>query len=108
MALTRDFRDTIQARAPADRQYCSALLSEATVLLLGGDVEAGTAVLFNYIQATIGFEQLETETGLPCPNLIRMFGPQGHPQARELFAVIGHVQREAALTLQVAAKHLSF
>lgn len=31
-----------------------------------------------------------------------MFGPRGNPQARDLFAVISHLQRQAGLTLHVA------
>jgi hypothetical protein len=33
-----------------------------------------------------------------------MFGPSGNPQARNLFAVISHLQRDAGLTLHVTAR----
>ena len=35
---------------------------------------------------------------------MRMFGPDGNPQARNLFAVISHLQRHARLTFHVTAQ----
>jgi hypothetical protein len=42
-------------------------------------------------------------TGAPAKSLIRMFGPRGNPQAKNLFAVIGYLQKKAGLHLRVAA-----
>jgi len=42
-------------------------------------------------------------TGAPAKSLIRMFGPRGNPQAKNLFAVIGYLQKKAGLRLRVAA-----
>ena len=54
--------------------------------------------------ATAGFEQLGAETGSSPKSLIRMFGPAGNRQARNLFAVISQLQRHAKLTLHVTAQ----
>jgi DNA-binding phage protein len=75
MALTRSFKETILARVQRDN-----------------------------IKATVGFEQIGTETGPSPKSLIRMFGPSGNPQARNLFAVISHLQRAAGLPLHVTAR----
>ena len=104
MALTRDFKETILARVQADPKFRDALLKEGIETLLGGDVDAGKAILRDYIKATVGFEQLGAETGSSPKSLIRMFGPRGNPQARNLFAVISQLQRHAGLTLRVTAK----
>jgi DNA-binding phage protein len=48
-----------------------------------------------------GFEQLGAQTGSSAKSLIRMFGPSGNPQARNLFSVISHLQQTAGLTLHV-------
>ena len=72
--------------------------------MLSGDVDAGKAILRDYIKATIGFERLGAETGSPPKSLIRMFGPAGNPQARNLFAVVAHLQRQARVTLHVTAQ----
>ncbi len=58
MALTRDFKETIQARAQRDPAFRKALLQEGVECLLAGDVDTGKAVLRDYINATIGFEEL--------------------------------------------------
>lgn len=104
MALTREFKETIQARVRADRPFRDALLREGVEYMLSGDVESGKAVLRDYIKATVGFEQLGAATGASSKSLIRMFGPRGNPQARNLFGVISHLQREAGLTLHVTAQ----
>lgn len=69
--------------------------------MLSGDVESGKAILRDYIKATVGFEKLGEATATPPKSLIRMFGPTGNPQARNLFGVIGYLQKQAGLELQV-------
>ena len=104
MALTRDFKETVLARVQADPKFRDALLEEGIETLLSGDVDSGKAILRDYIKATVGFEQLGAETGSSPKSLIRMFGPSGNPQARNLFGVIRHLQRSAGLTLHVTAQ----
>ena len=58
MTLTRDFKATVQARAQNDPAFRRALLQEGVECLLGGDVDTGKIVLRDYINATIGFEEL--------------------------------------------------
>jgi hypothetical protein len=48
------------------------------------------------------FEKLGEATDTPPKSLIRMFGPRGNPQARNLFSVIGYMspmefERQAGL-----------
>ena len=104
MALTRSFKETVLARVQADSKFRDALLKEGIEALLTGDVETGKAILRDYIKATVGFEQLGAETGSSPKSLIRMFGPNGNPQARNLFTVISHLQRQAGVTLHVTAR----
>lgn len=104
MALTRDFKETIQARVLADPKFRDALLKEGIEIMLTGDVDGGKLILRDYIKATVGFEKLGADTGSSPKSLIRMFGPGGNPQARNLFGVIGHLQRHAGLTLHVTAQ----
>jgi hypothetical protein len=103
MALTRSFRQTVQARIEADPAFRAALLREGVETLLAGDVDTGKAILRDYINATVGFERLGAATGTPPKSLMRMFGPKGNPQARNLFAVIGQLQRQTGVQLQVLA-----
>ena len=56
MALTRNFKETIQARVERDPAFREALLKEGVECLLSGDVETGKTLLRDY--TTIGFEAL--------------------------------------------------
>jgi DNA-binding phage protein len=103
MPLTREFRETVQARVERDPKFRAALLQEAIEQMLGGDLDTGKAVLRDYINATVGFEQLARETGTPAKSLMRMFSPKGNPRADNLFAVIHQLQKASKVRLQVAA-----
>jgi DNA-binding phage protein len=104
MALTREFKETVKARAERDAEFREALLSEAVEQLLAGELETGKAVLRDYINATVGFEKLARMTGTPPKSLMRMLGPKGNPRASNLLMVIGKLQRASGVHLAVAAR----
>ena len=103
MVLTRDFKETIQARVKRDPAFREALLKEGVECLLSGDVETGKAVLRDYINATIGFEALGGLTDKSPKSLMRMFGPKGNPQARNLFEIIDTLQKREGVHFEVRA-----
>ena len=102
MALTKSFKDLVQSRVAHDPDFAAALLREGIDTMLTGDVDTGKAILRDYIKATIGFEKLAEATDTPSKSLIRMFGPRGNPQARNLFGVIGYLQKQAGMELHVS------
>jgi hypothetical protein len=101
MPLTRDFRDTVRARAERDPAFREALFQESMLALLGGDVDAGRAAIRDYINATLGFERLGAALGRSPKSLMRMFGPGGNPTAENLLGVIGVLQTETGVHLEV-------
>ena len=103
MALTRSFKETVQARARRDAAFRDGLLKEAIECLLTGEIETGKILLRDYINATIGFEELAARTEKPAKSLMRMFGPKGNPNARNLFDVIGCLQENEGVHLEVHA-----
>jgi DNA-binding phage protein len=103
MPLTRDFKETIQARARRDEAFREALLTEAVDAMLSGDVETGKTVLRDYINATVGFDALAAVTKKSPKSLMRMLGPNGNPQARNLFKIVAYLQTKAGLQLRVRA-----
>jgi DNA-binding phage protein len=103
MPLTRDFKQTVKARAERDPEFREALLTEAIELLLTGEVETGKAILRDYINATIGFERLGRETGTPPKSLMRMLGPNGNPRAANLLGLISALQATSGIQLAVTA-----
>jgi DNA-binding phage protein len=102
MALTRDFKELVQKRIANNPGFRDALLREGIDTMLSGDVDTGKAILRDYIKATVGFEKLAEATGTPPKSLIRMLGPRGNPQARNLFGIIGYLQKQAGVELHVA------
>jgi hypothetical protein len=107
MALTKGFKETIQIRAQRDAAFRKALLQEGIECLLSGDMDTGKAVLRDYINATIGFGELSKICDKSSKSLMRMFGPQGNPQASNLFAVIGHLQEQEGVHLEVKARKVA-
>ena len=102
MAKTGSFKELVQTRVKNDKKFAEALLREGINALLSGDVETGKTILRDYIKATVGFEKLGEATGTQPKSLIRMFGPRGNPQAKNLFSVLGYLQKRAGLKLHVA------
>ena len=103
MSLTRDFRETIKARAERDSAFREELLREGAECLLSGDLETGKAVLRDYVNAAVGFRALGGLTGKSPKSLMRMLGPNGNPQARNLFDIIARLQKREGLRLEVRA-----
>ena len=103
MALTRDFKDTIKARADEDPAFREALLIEAVELLLAGDVDTGKTVLRHYINATVGFPTLAEKVDKPVKSLMRMFSAEGNPRTDNLFRVICHLQEATGVHLTIGA-----
>ena len=101
MTRTRSFKELVQHHVKNDPAFAEALLREGIETMLSGDVDTGKTILRDYIKATVGFEQLGRATGTQAKSLIRMFGPRGNPQARNLFSVIGYLQKRAGVHLHV-------
>ena len=71
--------------------------------MLDGDVATAKSVLRDYINATVGFEKLAVSTSTPPKSLMRMFGPKGNPTAGNLLGVIGALQMQTGVHLEVRA-----
>ena len=103
MAITRDFKDTIRARALRDSEFRQGLLTESIENMLAGDTETGKALLRDYINATIGFEKLANMTEKSSKSLMRMFSPGGNPTANNFFGIIHTLQQQEGVQLHIHA-----
>jgi hypothetical protein len=101
MALTRDFKETIRARVKRDPGFREALLREGIENFLSGDVETGKIILRDFINATVGFTKLSDVTHRSAKSLMRMLGPRGNPQARNLFEIVAYLQRAEGVHFEV-------
>ena len=89
------------ARVRESPAFRDALLREGIDALLAGELDVGKSILRDYINATIGFEQLAEETGTSSKSLMRMFSRSGNPNARNLFSVIRSLQHASRVSLRV-------
>jgi DNA-binding phage protein len=104
MALTKSFKELVQRRVVDDPAFAKNLLREGIDTMLSGDMDTGKSILRDYINATVGFEKLAAATDTPAKSLMRMFSPSGNPQARNLFGVLGYLQKQAGIQFHVELK----
>jgi DNA-binding phage protein len=103
MGLTKDFRETIYSRARRDSAFRKALLTEAVNAYLNGEEGVGKAVLRDFINATVGFEELSALSDIPSKSLHRMLGPSGNPSTANFFTILRVLQEHAGVHLKVRA-----
>lgn len=101
MPLTRDFKETILADMQRDPGFREAMLREGIDALFNDEFELAKEILRDYINATLGFEELSKNVNIPAKSLMRMLGPKGNPQASNLLAVIGALRRHANVEFHV-------
>jgi DNA-binding phage protein len=103
MALTRDFKETIKARVDRDPAFRKELLREGVECLLAGDLDTGKTILRDYIKATVGFVELAEVVDRSPKSLMRMLGPSGNPQARNLFEIVAYLQQREGVRFHLRA-----
>lgn len=101
MAITRDFKETIQARALRDPEFREGMLRESIECMLAGDLNTGKALLRDYINAIMGFEELAKLTKKDPKSLMRMFSVSGNPTASNLFEVICILEKREKVHYQL-------
>ena len=101
MPLTRDFRETVMARAKSDQDFRSELIIEATNAFLGGDVETGKALLRDYLNGTESIAEVASELQINEKSLRRMLGPKGNPTLKNFVSILNKCSSIEHLTLKV-------
>jgi DNA-binding phage protein len=66
-------------------------------------METGKTVLRDYINATVGFSKLGKSTHHSPKSLMRMLGPAGNPQARNLFEIVQYLQEREKIRFKLRA-----
>jgi DNA-binding phage protein len=69
--------------------------------MLAGDLKTGKALLRDYINAVIGFEQLAKVTKKDSKSLMRMLSPDGNPTASNLFDIIYALEKKEKIYYQL-------
>jgi DNA-binding phage protein len=86
MALTREFKNTVAARAQRDPRFREALFTEALNAYFSGDTTVGKTLK------------------KPSKSLHRMLAPRGNPSTENFFSIVRALQKKAHVKLHVTAK----
>ena len=104
MPLTHDFKETIRTRAQRDADFRQALFREAVECVINGDLATGRAVLRDFVNATVGFQDLENRTHIPAKSLMRMLGPKGSPSAANLSSILTALQKTEGVRFELSLR----
>lgn len=81
--------------------FRKALLREGIENFLSGEVETGKIILRDFINAAVGFTKLGNVTHRSAKSLMRMLGPRGNLQARNLFEIVKYLQETEGVRFEV-------
>ena len=101
MAITRDYKETINERVARESVFTAALLDEAITLFLNGEPEVARLVLRDLVNATVGVEELALEVEKPSKSLHRMLSARGNPTMDNLTKIIGILRNKLGLDIEV-------
>ena len=104
MPLTRDFKDTILERAQNDPEFRIGLLTEAAQCLLNNETNVAKTLLRDYVNATIGFNELALIVDKKPSSLMRMLSEKGNPSIENMSQVMAAVQKHEGVELNVGAR----
>ena len=86
MALTREFKETVVARARRDARFRDAMFAEAINAYLAGDTQTGKAMLRDLV------------------SLHRMLAARGNPSTENFFGIVKALQKKTRTRLRVAVQ----
>jgi DNA-binding phage protein len=101
VALTRDFKETVNERAARDPAFAKA--DEAATAFLNGEPHVARLILRDLVNASVGFEELASETKRPSKSLHRMLSEKGNPSMDNLAAIFGAVRKRLGVAFEAHA-----
>ena len=103
MALTRDFKVTIQERVLTDPEFRVGLLTQAAECLLDNEINVAKALLRDYVNATLGFKQLGALMGKKPQSLMRMLSDKGNPRLANISELVSSLRKNEGIDFHVSA-----
>ena len=104
MVLTRDFKELVVARAQREPAFRTALLTEAVECILNDELDTAKSLLRDYVNATIGFQELGQLINKEPKSLMRMLSKSGNPRLENISALLASLTRHEGIELHVEAK----
>ena len=101
MALTRDFKATVNARMQSDPDFARAMFGEAITLFVDGEPDTAKRVLRDLVNATVGFERLAQEIDRPVKSLHRMLSSTGNPTLSNISMIVSAIKRVLGLEVSL-------
>jgi DNA-binding phage protein len=101
MALTKDFKEKVNARVQRNSAFSEALFDEAVSLFLNGEPETARLILRDLVNATVRFEKLAIETSKPSKSLHQMLSAKGNPTIDNLTAIFAVLRRILHVEIKV-------
>jgi hypothetical protein len=78
------------------------MLQESAEAFLSGEADLGKTLLRDYVNATIGFQDLGESIDKSPKSLMRMLSATGNPRADSLFAIFARLQEAEGVTLNIS------
>jgi DNA-binding phage protein len=101
MPLTKKFKDTVTARAKADKDFREELIIEATNALLEGEIDTGKSLIKDYLNATGAFAAVADQLHKDEKSIRRMLGPSGNPTLKNFIGILKACSGTEHLDLKV-------
>lgn len=101
MPLTKKFKDTVMARAKADKEFREELIIEATNALLEGDIDIGKSLIRDYLNATEAFSAVAEQLHKDEKSIRRMLGPSGNPTLKNFISILKACGNSEHLKLKI-------
>ena len=90
--------------AVGSRPRLPALVEEAARNIMEGELAVALNQLRDVVNATMDFDSLSAETGIPKTSLMRMLSGNGNPRAGNLTAVLKAIGQHAGVRISVHAE----
>ena len=104
MPLTRNFKETVVEMAKNDPEFRVGLRTEAIECLTNNEVNVAKSLLRDYVNATLGFQELSELVEKNPSNLMRMLSEKGNPGISNLSQVLAAVGAYEGIEFHVSVQ----
>jgi uncharacterized protein VirK/YbjX len=101
MALTKQFKETVMARAKYDKAFRNGMFVEAINEFLMGNIDTAKKILRDYINATLSFKPVAKAIHKDTKSIQRMLSIKGNPSCRSFSQLISFLQKHEKIHLKV-------
>jgi DNA-binding phage protein len=88
MALSREFKELVVARAEKDPEFRRGLITEALNMILRGEITAGRLMIRDYINATGSMGEICQKLKKHKSGMVRLLGPKSNPTLESFVPVV--------------------